>query len=78
MPRYYFNLEDGHRVLDDRGLDLRDLEAAQNEALRTSTDILKAGPNATLWNGAPWRLWVTDKPNGEGKTFFTLSFSAEM
>jgi hypothetical protein len=33
---------------------------------------------AALWNGTPWRMWVTDQPNGEGKTFFTLRFSAEM
>jgi hypothetical protein len=31
-----------------------------------------------LWDGAAWRLWVTDGPKGEGKTFFTLRFSAEM
>ena len=40
--------------------------------------FLRAGPNGTLWNGKPWRLWVTDSPNGEGKTFFTLRFAAEI
>ena len=35
MPRYYFNLEDGQRLLDDSGLDLPDIEAAQKEALRS-------------------------------------------
>ncbi|MTV13020.1 MULTISPECIES: hypothetical protein [Bradyrhizobium] len=33
MPRYYFDLKDGNGiVVDEEGMDLRDLEAAQNEA----------------------------------------------
>ena len=80
MTHYYFHLENGQTLLDDTGVELRDIAAAQNEALRASSDILKAGARATatLWNGTPWRMWVTDKPNGEGKTFFTLRFSAAM
>jgi len=78
MPRYYFNVEDGQCLLDDTGLDLPDIAAARNEAVRTSGNLLKGGPSATMWDGTPWRLWVTDKPNGEGQTFFTLRFSAEM
>jgi hypothetical protein len=77
MPRYYFNVEDGQRLLDDTGLDLPDIAAARNEALRTSGNLLKSGPSASVWNGTPWRLWVTNEPNGEGKTYFTLRFSAE-
>ena len=80
MQRYYFHLENGQILLDDAGVELRDIAAAQNEALRASGEILRAGARATapLWNGTPWRMWVTDKPNGEGKTFFTLRFSAAM
>ena len=78
MPRYYFHLEDGQRLLDDTGLDLADIAAVQNEAVRTSAELLRGGHSGTLWNGTPWRMWVTDKPKGEGKTFFTLRFSAEM
>jgi hypothetical protein len=53
------------------------LGVAQNEALQASSDALKDGLSAAaaLWNGTPWRMWVTDKPNGEGKTFFTLRLS---
>jgi uncharacterized protein DUF6894 len=80
MQRYYFHLENGQILLDEAGVELRDIAAAQNEALRASGDILKSGSrvNAALWNGTPWRLWVTDEPNGEGKTFFTLRLSAAM
>jgi hypothetical protein len=80
MPRYYFHLEDGQVLLDDTGLELRDIAAAQNEALLASGNIIRLGldATATLWKGTPLRMWVTDKPNGEGNTFFTLLFSAEM
>jgi Domain of unknown function (DUF6894) len=79
MPRYYFHREDGQTLLDGTGLDLRDLAAAQNEAVGSSGEFLKdwSRDAATLCNGTPWRMWVTDKPNGEGKTLFTLRFSAE-
>ena len=44
MPRYYFHLEDGRHLLDDTGLDLLDIAAAQNEALRASGDLLSVCP----------------------------------
>ena len=80
MPDYYFHLENGQTLLDKTGVELSDIAAAQNQALRASSEIFKAGARttATLWTGTPWRMWVTDKPNGEGKTFFTLHFSAAM
>ena len=80
MPRYYFHLEDGKIQCDDVGLELRDIAAAQNEALRASSELFMGGAHATahFWNGTPWRIWVTDKPDAEGKTFFTLRFSVEM
>jgi hypothetical protein len=78
LPLYYFNVEDGQRLLDDTGLELPDIAAARDEVVRTSGNLLKAGPSSPVWNGIPWRLWVTDQPNGEGKTFFTLRFSADM
>jgi hypothetical protein len=71
-------VEDGKRILDDVGQEFPDLSAVQTEALRASADLLKGGPSVDVWDGTPWRMWVTDKPDGEGKTFFTLRFSAEM
>lgn len=80
MPRYYFHVQDGQILHDETGLNLPDLPAAQNEALRTTAELLKGGPSsiADFWKGKHWQMWVTDKPNGEGKTLFTLRFSAEM
>ena len=53
MPRYFFHVQDGRILLDANGVELRDIAAAQTEALRTSGDIIKGGPLATvdLWNG---------------------------
>jgi hypothetical protein len=79
MPRFYFHVENGETLLDETGIELRDIAAAQDEALQASADVLKDGLCAVvaLWNGTPWRMWVTDKPNGEGKIFFTLRLSGE-
>lgn len=77
MPRYYFHVEDGQKMFDHGGEDLPDIAAARAEALQVSSDLLKGGPSINLWHGTPWRLWVTDKPEGAGKIFFTLRFSAE-
>jgi hypothetical protein len=41
MPRYYFHPENGRIQLDDTGRELRDIAAAQNEALWASSDIVK-------------------------------------
>jgi hypothetical protein len=79
MPRYYFHFEIGEILHDDIGQELPDIAAAQHEALRATSDFMRGGARATvnLWNGTPWRVWVTDKPNGEGETFVTLRFSAD-
>ena len=76
MPRYFFNIEDGHTIIDNVGSEHPDLESARQEALVTSSETLRDGGGPHLWSGKPWRLWVTDQPGGVGKTFFTLRFSA--
>jgi len=53
MPHYYFHLEDGQLLLDDAGLNLPDIAAVRNEAVRASGDLLKGGPGSTFWNGIP-------------------------
>jgi hypothetical protein len=76
MPRYYFHVEDHHTTLDDLGVALSDLGAARQEALRAAGDMLRNGAGTSIWDGKPFRMWVTDQPGGSGKTFFTLRFSA--
>jgi hypothetical protein len=77
MPRYFFHVEDGKRFLDKTGEDLPSLEAARDTATRTTVDLLKGGFKDGVWNGDPWRIWVTDEPLGKGKTLLTLCFTAE-
>jgi hypothetical protein len=77
MALYYFHLTDGATSLDDQGSDLPDLAAVRRAALATATEVLggiKAGP--AFWAGEPWKLWVTDGPNGAGATLLTLQFAA--
>jgi hypothetical protein len=76
MPRYYFHTRDSRTMLDDEGVELPGLKAAREAALVNSGEILKNGAGPGMWSGTPWRMWVTDAPNGGGKTFFTLTFSA--
>jgi hypothetical protein len=77
MALYYFHLTDGATSLDDQGSDLPDLAAVRRAALATATEVLggiKAGP--AFWAGEPWKLWVTDGPNGAGATLLTMQFTA--
>jgi hypothetical protein len=76
MPRYYFHVEDHHTTLDETGVDLPSLEEARREALQAAGDMLRNGAGTSVWDGKPFRMWVTDQPQGRGKTFFTLRFSA--
>jgi hypothetical protein len=77
MALYYFHLKDGATILDSDGSDLPDLAAVRRAAIATTTDVLggiKAGP--AFWSGEPWKLWVTDGPDGTGATLLTLQFAA--
>ena len=78
MPRYFFNVKDGRTILDEEGVELSSLAEARNAAIVNSGEILRDGAAAALWNGEPWFMWVTDAPNGEGMTLFTLRFSGAM
>src|SRR3954447_16009940 len=72
MALYYFHLKDGATLLD-----LPDPAAVRRAAIATTTEVLggiKAEP--TFWSGEPWKLWVTDRPNGAGATLLTLQFAA--
>jgi hypothetical protein len=73
MPRYFFHVQDGATILDDEGTELPDLAAAKDEAISTSGQMLKDGGIISLWNGTPWKMWVTNEAQ---KTLFTVNFSA--
>ena len=76
MPRYFFNVEDHQTIIDHEGTELPDLGSARDEAVVMSGEILRGDGAPSVWDGKPWRMWVTDQPGGTGKTLFTLQFSA--
>jgi hypothetical protein len=76
--RYYFNIKDGKTLLDPEGFEFKDFESARDEALQSSADMLKTLAPDHFWSGDPWILWVTDQPNGAGKTVLTLTFTARL
>lgn len=73
MPRYFFNITDGHTSLDTEGTVLPDIYTAQAEAIKTTGEILR-DMGAKFWNGTQWKLEVTDE---SGQALFVLRFSAE-
>lgn len=76
MPLYYFHVQDSEVEFDDLGLDLADLNAVRASAVRECAAMLQDGVGPRFWSGAPWRLWVTDQPDGKGKVVCELHFSA--
>jgi uncharacterized protein DUF6894 len=76
MNRYFFHIRDGQTYLDDVGTPLPDLAAAQQTAMRAMGEIIR-GANDSLWQGKPWRLWVTNGPDGSGATLLALECSGE-
>jgi hypothetical protein len=70
MPRYFFNIEDGHTTIDNEGSEHPDLQAARQEALVTSSETLRDGGGPYLWSGKQWRMWVTDQPRWGGQNVF--------
>lgn len=73
MPRYFFHVTDGYSIRDAEGTELPDIYAAQDQAIRTSGEILR-DMGAEFWNGTEWKLEVTDESD---QVLFVLRFSAE-
>ena len=74
--RFYFNTENDHSELDPEGTELSDLAEARSQALALLGQMLMDADRFSPWGGKPWRVWVTDGPNGSGKVLLTLRLSA--
>ncbi|MBR0869007.1 hypothetical protein JQ633_01455 [Bradyrhizobium tropiciagri] len=76
MPRYYFDLRDRNgTATDEEGMDLRDLEAAQNEAARSLGGMARDAVASTNGNGTEhMEIAVRD---GEGPVM-VVRFSFEI
>ncbi|WP_433995857.1 DUF6894 family protein [Bradyrhizobium genosp. L] len=74
MPRYYFDVQSGggERYVDEEGLDLRDLKAAEVEAMQTLVGIAN---DSTLWAEGPIRRLRFAPPRED---YFAFPSSTEM
>jgi uncharacterized protein DUF6894 len=70
MPRYFFNISNGHRFRDSNGEELQDDKAAWVEALRTVRDIESS---LDLDGSSHWSLEV----KRESISIFRIDVSAE-
>ena len=77
MARFYFNITDGETMLDDEGMEFPDLDAVRHEAVQSSAEMLKDMEGRKFWTGEPWKLWVTDRPDGHGNVVLMLEFAAK-
>jgi hypothetical protein len=67
-------------VQDFNGLDCRFTAGLRYLPSDRSCSFVSAYPHGWVRNlrdGKPCRLWVTDKPNGEGATLLSLTVSTE-
>ena len=71
MPRFYFNVRDGHDIADTDGVELDDFRAARREAIRLSGALLESEADQ-FDAGDEWRLEVTDET---GLILFVMTFS---
>jgi hypothetical protein len=75
--RCFFHVSYGKMAWDSEGIELQDVAEARSAAVKLSAALLSDIDDGRLWRGTPWRLWVTDGPNGTGKTVVALSFVAD-
>ncbi|RYF03418.1 MAG: hypothetical protein EOO77_31100 [Oxalobacteraceae bacterium] len=68
MPRYHFHVVDDDDYIDTRGVDLADLDAARDMALKYSGAAI-GEIRSHFWRGGTWTMRVTD---GNDLTLFEL------
>ena len=76
--RCFFHVSYGSMAWNNEGTELQDLNEVRSTAVKLAAALLAELDGDSLWGGVPWHLWVTEGPNGTGKSLFALSFSAKM
>ena len=74
MTRYFFHVHNGISILDDIGLELPDITAAQAAAIELTRKILDE-PDGPLWQDLSWRVEVSDSPRDGGEAFLIIRIS---
>jgi hypothetical protein len=75
VPAYFFHTDGHEEELDDQGTELSGIAEVRDQAIAMIAGMLNNGEGISLWTGSAMKLWVTDGPDGTGKTFFTLTVS---
>ena len=70
MPQYHFNVYDGIEIIDFKGTELTDVQAARVEALKHAGALI-ADAEVRGDLGEEWRLEVTDE---FGLVLFRMDF----
>lgn len=73
MERYFFDIKDGHDLVDELGSEWAGLAAVRIEAVRYAAEVLKEMPER-FWNAEEWTMCVSDRNR---KPIFTLKFLAQ-
>jgi hypothetical protein len=75
--RCFFHVSYGKMAWDSEGIELETVAEARSAAVKLAGALLSDIDDGRLWRGTPWRLWVTEGPNGSGNTVVALSFVAD-
>lgn len=71
MPRFYLHISDGHEFIEDEeGMELKDAEAAREEAIRGARDVMAEDIRSGELNLSSF-IEVEDE---EGRWLLTISF----
>ena len=73
--QFYFNADDESYEPDPDGTELGSLHEARRETIKLVSELLVNGKGDALLTGGSLRVWVTDKPKGDGQTLFGLRVS---
>jgi hypothetical protein len=72
MTHYFFNIIDGTRIEDEEGMDLPDLAAARDEAIRNARSIMADA----IWSGRLPLDEVIEIADRRGHVLTTVPFKA--
>ncbi|TPI74955.1 hypothetical protein [Mesorhizobium sp. B2-8-9] len=75
MPVFYFHVDNGTFIPDNEGVDLPDLDAARQEAVRAAGEMINESKQSFWEHMTPWIMNVTD---GQNHLLFTLQFAAKV
>ena len=74
MPRFYFHVRDGADIRDEAGTELPDIDAARNQAIASSAQMIgDLGRKFRL--SEFWQMTVTDE---NGRELFELTFAGKI